>query len=78
MRIILSGASGLIGSRFEELLFESHDIIPLSSEHGVDITNQASLAEFFLGKGVDVVIHLAGLTDVDACEIGRASCRERV
>lgn len=71
MRIILSGASGLIGSRFEELLFESHDIIPLSSEHGVDITNQASLAEFFLGKGVDVVIHLAGLTDVDACELDR-------
>jgi len=71
MRIILSGASGLIGSRFEELLFESHDIIPLSSEHGVDITNQASLAEFFLGKGVEVVIHLAGKTDVDGCELDR-------
>ena len=71
MRIILSGASGLIGSRFEELLFETHDIIPLSSEHGVDITSQSSLAEFFLGKGVDVVIHLAAKTDVDGCELDR-------
>lgn len=68
MRIILSGASGLIGSRFEELMYENHEIIPLSSEHGVDITNTASLSEFFLGKGVDAVIHLAAKTDVDACE----------
>lgn len=71
MRIILSGASGLIGSRFEELLFETHEIIPLSSEHGVDITSQTSLSEFFLGKGVDVVIHLAAKTDVDGCETDR-------
>lgn len=71
MRIILSGASGLIGSRFKSFTFQVTQYHSALSEHGVDMTNQASLAEFFLGKGVDVVIHLAGLTDVDACELDR-------
>lgn len=71
MRIILSGASGLIGARFEELMYETHEIIPLVSTHGVDITNPASLSEFFLGKGVDFVIHMAAKTDVDQCEQDR-------
>jgi len=78
MRIILSGASGLIGSRFEELFFETHEIIPLSSDHGVDITSQSSLSKFFLGKGVDVVIHLAAKTDVDDCEKDRENDMSRL
>lgn len=67
MKIILTGASGLIGSRFEELLNESHEIIPLSSED-VDITDPSSVTQFFSNKDADVVIHFAGKTDVDGCE----------
>lgn len=68
MRIILTGATGLIGSRFEELLFENHDIIPLSSSDGIDITDKNSLEKFLSNKNADVMIHLAGKTDVDSCE----------
>lgn len=68
MKIILTGATGLIGSRFEELMFENHEIIPLSSEQGVDITDKESIANFLTGKNADVIIHLAAKTDVDACE----------
>jgi len=68
MKIILTGATGLIGSRFEALMFESYEIIPLSSSDGVDITNRGSMESFLSGKNADVVIHLAGKTDVDSCE----------
>lgn len=71
MRIILTGASGLIGSRFEELLFETHEIIPLSSSDGIDITDKSSIENFLNDKNADVIIHLAGKTDVDRCEIDK-------
>ena len=68
MKIILTGASGLIGSRFEELLYEKHEIIPLSSANGIDITDKSSIEGFLKDKDADVVIHLAAKTDVDGCE----------
>lgn len=68
MRIILTGASGLIGSRFEELMYEKHEIIPLSSANGIDITDKDSVENFLRDKEADVVIHLAAKTDVDGCE----------
>lgn len=68
MRIILTGATGLIGSRFEELFFENHEIIPVSSSQGIDITDKSYIETFLNDKNADVVIHLAGKTDVDSCE----------
>jgi dTDP-4-dehydrorhamnose reductase len=68
MKIILTGASGLIGSRFEKLLFENHELIPLSSGDGIDITDKSSIENFLSNKSADAIIHLAGKTDVDSCE----------
>lgn len=68
MKIVLTGATGLIGSRFEELMFESHDITPLSSSKGIDLTDKDSISNFLSNKDFDAVIHLAGKTDVDGCE----------
>jgi len=67
MRIILTGASGLIGSRFEELMFERHEIIPLTSQVA-DVTDMDMVMDFFEKHPADVVVHLAGKTDVDGCE----------
>src|SRR5690349_12947516 len=68
MKIILTGASGLIGSRFEELMFETHEIIPLSITEGVDITDKATIERFLEGKDAEAILHLAAKTDVDGCE----------
>lgn len=82
MKILLTGSTGLIGSRFEELMYEAHDIIPLSSSHGIDITDKESISGFLKDKDFDVVIHLAGKTDVDGCEMDKEedlkalNCRE--
>ncbi len=73
MKIILTGASGMIGSRFEELMFENHEIIPLSSEDGVDITDKESIAAFLEDKDADIMIHLAAKTDVDGCETDKST-----
>lgn len=73
MRIILTGATGLIGSRFEELMFENHEIIPLSSRD-VDLTSWDSVMTFFDEKAkgqIDAIIHLAAKTDVDGCEVDK-------
>jgi len=71
MKILLTGATGLIGSRFEELLFEKHEIIPLSGSLGVDITDKDSIEKFLEGKSYDAVIHLAAKTDVDGSELDK-------
>lgn len=73
MKILLTGATGLIGSRFEELLFEKHQIIPLSSSNGVDITDKDSITQFLADKSFDVVVHMAGKTNVDSCELDKPS-----
>ncbi len=77
MKIILTGATGLIGSRFEELMFESHEIIPLSSKE-VMIQNADSVWSFFEDKNADVVVHLAAKTDVDGCETDKVSDESRI
>lgn len=77
MRIILTGATGLIGSRFEELMFENHEIIPLSSRE-VMIQNADSVWSFFEDKNADVVVHLAAKTDVDGCEADKLSDESRM
>lgn len=71
MKILLTGATGLIGSRFEELMFENHEITPLSSSNGVDITDRSSIEDFLEEKSFDAVIHLAAKTDVDKCELDK-------
>lgn len=77
MKIILTGATGLIGSRFEELMFENHEIIPLSSKE-VMIQNADSVWSFFEGKDADIVVHLAAKTDVDGCEMDKLSDENRI
>ena len=66
MKIILTGSTGLIGSRFEELMLENHEIIPMPTQ--VDITDPVAVSNFFNEQGADVLIHFAGKTDVDLCE----------
>lgn len=71
MRIILTGASGLIGSRFEELMFDNNEIIPLSSKLGINLTDKDSILNFLSDKEADAIVHLAAKTDVDGCELDK-------
>lgn len=71
MKIALTGASGLVGSRFFDLLKSRYEIIPLSSSYGVDITDKNKVHKFLLSKSPALIVHMAAKTNVDICENDR-------
>jgi len=74
MRILLTGASGLLGKKvFNYLTKEGFDVIALYHKD-VDITDYEKLKLFFYKHKPDVVLHLAALTKVDYCEINKEEC----
>lgn len=68
MKIALTGASGLIGSRIIELLRDEFDFISLPSEV-LDITNKDIVHSVLNKTAFDFFIHLAAYTNVDKAEI---------
>jgi len=78
MRILVTGASGLLGKRLAELaLQKGHDVISSYKNnvpvHGkpleVDLTRSTAVRKAFLGVRPDVIINTAAMTDVDKCEL---------
>lgn len=71
MKIALTGATGLVGSRFFDLYKSHYDIIPISSSYGVDITDSKNISRFLSQKNPALILHFAAKTNVDACEDDR-------
>lgn len=69
MKIALTGASGLLGSRFFDLLKSKYEIIPIASNFGIDITNKVQINRFLSQKKPSLIIHMAAKTHVDGCEL---------
>lgn len=69
MKILGTGLSGLIGTRIIELLGEKHSFEDLSLETGVDITDKQVVEQKVKQSGSKVILHMAAITDVDACDI---------
>jgi dTDP-4-dehydrorhamnose reductase len=90
MKILITGANGLLGSfLINELIAHGHDIIAtgkgesrLSSSHGsgkmvylsLDITDAVAVDEVIQGTLPEVIIHAAALTQADYCEMHQAEC----
>ncbi len=68
MKILVTGLSGLVGSRFTDLLGDSYEFEGITRESGVDITDKASISQRILSSDAKIIIHLAAKTDVDGCE----------
>ncbi len=80
MKLLVTGASGLYGSKLAQIATEKqHQIYSLHSQHSVtfgipiqaDITNKSQIESVFRETTPEVVIHAASLTDVDKCETNR-------
>ncbi|MCK4588520.1 NAD(P)-dependent oxidoreductase [Candidatus Woesebacteria bacterium] len=67
-KYLIFGGSGLIGSRFIELVSEEKHIVPKEKE--LDITDTKALEDFFNKHAdeFDVVINFAAYTNVDGAE----------
>ena len=66
MKVVLTGARGLLGTELKEVLDRTHTVVPLSRKD-LDVTAPAVTATLRLCRP-DLVIHAAGYTDVDGCE----------
>ena len=87
MRILVTGANGLLGQKLSQLL-DSKDNIdliatarsPLSIElkrgqfHLLDITNPDSVESVITATQPDIIINTAAMTQVDDCETEREKC----
>src|SRR5665811_601484 len=75
MKVMITGASGLLGSALLRVALQS-DVIavaaynshPLNGGLQMDITKQAQVNATVSRVAPDCVIHTAAFTDVDACE----------
>jgi len=63
-KILATGATGLVGSRFLEMYGEKYEIVNLDLTTGVDITDK-SLESFIQAHPADSLIHLAAFTDAN-------------
>ena len=67
MRVIITGASGQLGSAlYQELTDQGFDIIDIPDWPEIDISDH-SIVPMLSGLYPELVIHCAALTDVDAC-----------
>ena len=78
LKLLITGASGLYGSKLAKLALErgidvySSDIQGLSTVGNfvkLDISGKAQVDEAFNTIKPDVVVHAATMTDVDKCEL---------
>jgi dTDP-4-dehydrorhamnose reductase len=80
LKLLITGASGLYGSKLAKLALDrgievySSDIQGLSTYGNfvkLDIADKAHVDETFRSIKPDVVVHAATLTDVDKCELNK-------
>ena len=67
-KIILTGATGLVGSRFVELYGSEFEISNLDLATGVDITDETQVDSFIKDHPANTLIHLAAFTDTTKAE----------
>lgn len=75
IKIALTGASGLVGSRIVELLNKNFTFIPLSQAE-MDITDKKSVSQKIKNTDFDIFLHLAGYTNVDGAEKDKETARK--
>jgi dTDP-4-dehydrorhamnose reductase len=87
MRILVTGANGLLGNKLVSLLETKPEVhliatarSPLTHPllrgefHLLDITHQEQVRSVIEHTKPDVIIHTAAMTQVDACETARDAC----
>ncbi len=67
MRVAITGAAGLLGHALVEIFSARHEVLPLTRVDA-DITKPDEVRQAFANIRPEVVIHPAGIPDLDVCE----------
>ena len=67
-KILATGLTGLVGSRFTEFLDEVYEFEHISLTNGIDILDKNTIYDKVLSSDANIVIHMAAKTNVDGCE----------
>ncbi|MFN6089826.1 MAG: SDR family oxidoreductase [Cyclobacteriaceae bacterium] len=86
MRILVTGANGLLGQKLVELISTKNDYLiataksklvidlPRGEYHSLDITNRNEVESVIQTSKPDVIINTAAMTQVDQCETEQDKC----
>jgi len=66
--VLVTGLSGLMGSRLQQLLADSYEFENIDLTVGVDITDRKMVMEYIRQSQAHAVIHLAAFTNVSAAQ----------
>jgi len=72
-KVLLTGGSGLVGSRIVELLTPEFMFLSPNSKE-LDITDKQVAQSYLKNQNFDLVLHLAAYTNVDRAEVERDLC----
>jgi dTDP-4-dehydrorhamnose reductase len=89
MKILVTGANGLLGQKLVNLLLNEGNIEVLATSRGkmrlkglnpksyyeLDVTNRNDVVSLFNKLEPEVVIHTAAMTQVDDCELNQKACK---
>jgi len=67
MRVVITGANGLLGRGMARVFSGRHDVIRLTRAE-CDITNASAVRDVLARVRPDAVIHTAAIRDLDVCE----------
>ena len=73
MRIAITGTTGLFGRGLVQALGPGHSILPLPHAE-LDLTDRASVFARLAGEKLDLLIHPAGIPDIDLCQMEPKKC----
>jgi dTDP-4-dehydrorhamnose reductase len=75
-KILVTGLTGLVGSRFPELLGDAYELQLISRSNGVDILDKTAVLNTISSSDAQIVLHMAGKTNVDGCELDKVRDKE--
>ena len=70
MKILITGAKGMLGSDLSNVLSPDYEVEGIDIEEA-DITDKDKIIKLILQPKPDMVMHTAAYTDVDGCEINQ-------
>ena len=75
-KILVTGLTGLLGSRINELLGNIYEFEEIGRKSGVNILDKAAVLSKIASSEAQIVLHMAAKTNVDGCEEDKDRDRE--